>query len=162
MPFLSQEARKTRGMARLERAVLGMPEPKPSNRPNLFVIEGSQDNKVARITDRPSKMPQVATARALNEEDLIEPRIPRPPRTPKHVGGSVPRLISADRIDGSGHSRRRSSMPHRRWKAARKQGRELQARSRVMSPVALRIWSAGLLAAAGLGAGLLLAHLLHF
>jgi serine/threonine protein kinase len=161
MPFLSQEARKSRGMARLERAVLGLAEPKPSNRPNLFVIEGSQDNKVARITDRPSKMPQIAAARSLDEEDLIEPRIPRPPRTPKHVGGSVPRLIAADRIDG--HSRRRSSLPHhRRWRASRKHAREPLARVRTMSPVAVRIWSACLLAAAGLGAGLLLARLLHF
>jgi serine/threonine protein kinase len=162
MPFLSQEARKSRGMARLERAVLGMPEPKPSNRPNLFVIEGSHDNKVARITDRPSKVPQLAAARSLDEEDLIEPRIPRPPRTPKHVGGSVPRLIVADRVEGLGHSRRRSSLPQRRWKASRKQGREVLLRTRGMSPVAVRIWSAGLLAAAGLGAGLLLARLLHF
>jgi serine/threonine protein kinase len=161
MPFLSPDARKSRGMARLERAVLGMPEPKPSNRPNLFVIEGSHDNKVARITDRPSKMPQVATARSLDAEDLIEPRIPRPPRTPKHVGGSVPRLIAADRVDGSGHSRRRSSLPQRRWKASRK-NREGLARPRGLSPVAVRIWSACLLAAAGLGAGLLLARLLHF
>jgi serine/threonine protein kinase len=162
MPFLSPDARKTRGMARLERAVLGLAEPKPSNRPNLFVIEGSQDNKVARITDRPSKLPQVAAARSLAEEDLIEPRIPRPPRTPRHIGGSVPRLIAAGRIDDSGHSRRRSSLPHRRWKASRKKEREQLGRPKGMSPVALRIWSAGLLAAAGLGAGLLLAHLLHF
>ena len=75
----------------------------------------------------------------------------------------MPRLIAADRIDGLGHSRRRSSLPHRRWKASRKNGHgEALARPKAMSPVALRIWSASLLAAAGLGAGLLLARLLHF
>jgi hypothetical protein len=73
----------------------------------------------------------------------------------------VPRLIAADRVDGSGHSRRRSSLPQRRWKASRK-NREGLARPRGLSPVAVRIWSACLLAAAGLGAGLLLARLLHF
>jgi hypothetical protein len=160
MPFLSQEARRSRGMARLERAVLGIAEAKPSARPNLFVIEGSQERP--RNTDRPSRAPHAVAARPLEAEDLIDPRIPRPPRTPKHVGGSVPRLILADRKGGSGHARRRSSLPLRRWKASRKNGRGgALARSKGMSPVAVRLWSAGLLAAAGLGAGLLLARLLH-
>src|SRR6185295_19675408 len=56
MPFLSQEARRSRGMARLERAVLGLAETKTSVRPNLVLIDGSQD-KPARQTDRPSKAP---------------------------------------------------------------------------------------------------------
>jgi serine/threonine protein kinase len=160
MPFLSKEARKTRGMARLERAVLGL-ENKPSARPPLYVIEGSQE-KVAR-TDRPSRAPQPHAVRStLESDDLIEPRIPRPPRTPKHIGGSVPRLMAADRIDG-GH-RRKSSLTQRRWKASRAKHVRDKALTKVksMSPVSRRIWSAILLAAAGLGAGLLLAHLLHF
>lgn len=160
MPFLSNEARKSRGMARLERAVLGISDARPSARPNLFVIEGSQE-KPKRVTDRPSKAPANAL-RSLNSEDLIDPRIPRPPRTPKHFG-SVPRLMTADRTEGAGHHRRHSFHPLRRWKAARpKNTRTPPKASNGMSPVALRIWSAGLLAAAGLGAGLLLARLLHF
>ncbi len=161
MPFLSQEARKSRGMARLERAVLGLENPRPSARPNLFVIEGSQE-KVAR-TDRPSRAPGPQAVRALESEDLIEPRIPRPPRTPRHIGGSVPRLIAADKIDGL--HRRKSSLTHRRWKASRTkhaQGAAAKKPTKGISPVARRIWSAGLLAAAGLSAGLLLARLLHF
>jgi hypothetical protein len=161
MPFLSMEARKSRGMARLERAVLGISDARPSARPNLFVIEGSQE-KVTRITDRPSRVPQAATARSLDSDALIEPRIPRPPRTPKHFG-SVPRLMAADRIDGSSHQRRHSFHPLRRWKAARPKNTRKQPKPpKGISPVAMRIWSAGLLAAAGLGAGLLLARLLHF
>jgi len=162
MPFLSPEARKSRGMARLERAVLGIGESKPSARPNLFVIDGSQD-KVTRITDRPSRGPQGAASRSLDAEDLIEPRIPRPPRTPKYSAGSVPRLVAADR-DG-GRSRSRSSHPLRRWKASRLRhgrGEALTKQPRGMNPVVLRIWWAGLLAAMGIGAGLLLARLLHF
>jgi len=162
MPFLSQEARRSRGMARLERAVLGIGEQKPSNRPNLFVIEGAQD-KVAKISERPSRAP-LALAHSLNSEDLIEPRIPRAPRTPKHFG-SVPRLIAADRSDGPSLHRKHSFHPLRRWKASRpKHARHetTHRRSKALSPVAMRIWSAGLLAAAGLGAGLLLAKLLHF
>jgi serine/threonine protein kinase len=161
MPFLSQEARKSRGMARLERAVLGL-ENKPSARPNLFVIEGSQE-KAVRRTDRPSRAPQPQAVRpSLDSDDLIEPRIPRPPRTPKHVGGSVPRLLAADRIDGGRH--KKSSLSHRRWKAARAKNVRDNATKQVkgMNPVARRVWSAFLLAAAGLGAGLLLARLLHF
>ncbi len=163
MPFLSTEARKSRGMARLERAVLGLSDARPSARPNLFVIDGSQDkDNVTRITERPSRAPQAATARSLDSDALIEPRIPRPPRTPKHFG-SVPRLMAADRIESSNHHRRHSSHPLRRWKAARpKTSRKQTKPAKGMSPVAMRIWSAGLLAAAGLGAGLLLARLLHF
>jgi hypothetical protein len=52
-PFLSPEARRTRGMARLERAVLGLGEPrekgKPSVRPNLVLL----DRDGERTTDRP-------------------------------------------------------------------------------------------------------------
>jgi serine/threonine protein kinase len=171
MPFLSQEARKSRGMARLERAVLGIGEPRPSQRPNLIVIEGSQDNNVTRLSDRPSRAPAGASARSvegstrsLDAEDLIEPRIPRPPRTPRHFG-SVPRLIASERDRDSGHHRRRSSPPFRRWRASRHKYTRADALARPtkpMNPLARRIWSAGLLAAAGLGVGLLLARLLHF
>src|SRR6185295_2911115 len=49
MPFLSQEARRSRGMARLERAVLGINEPKQSVRPNLVLIEGTQDKSQERV-----------------------------------------------------------------------------------------------------------------
>ncbi len=157
MPFLSPEARRSRGMARLERAVLGITEPKkPSARPNLVLIEG---DKAVPSSDPP-------TNRQLNVEELLEPRIPRPPRTPQHFGSSAPRPAAADRGDRTergGRQRKRSLMPLRRWKAARMPASrsDLHAAMPAMSPLARRIWSAGLLAVAGLGAGLLLARLLH-
>jgi eukaryotic-like serine/threonine-protein kinase len=61
MPLLSGEARRSRGMARLERAVLG---PAPSGRANLVVIDGAR-----------------ASARGPEPEEKA-PEIPRPPRTP--------------------------------------------------------------------------------
>jgi serine/threonine protein kinase len=157
MPFLSPEARRSRGMARLERAVLGMSESKASARPNLVLVEGTQDKA------RPSKIPQ-PSGRALEEDDLVAPRIPRPPRTPNHMGASVPRGGGKEKNEGGRHSRRRSSMPPRRWKASRLKNANLtDARAKkAMSPLAMRLWSAGLLAVAGLGAGVLLGRLLHF
>src|SRR6266542_1252365 len=145
MPFLSPEARRSRGMARLERAVLGITEPKkPSARPNLVLIEG---DKAVPSSDPP-------TNRQLNVEELLEPRIPRPPRTPQHFGSSAPRPAAPaerDRPERGGRQRKRSLMPLRRWKAARPAAMRADAIEsiRAMSPLARRIWSAGLLAVAG-------------
>ena len=55
MPFLSPEARKSRGMARLEKAVLGA-----STRPNLVVIEGASRNPAAASNAPRSKIGYVA------------------------------------------------------------------------------------------------------
>jgi hypothetical protein len=65
MPFLSKEARKSRGMARLERACARHGRAQALRAPEPFVIDGNQE-KVARITDRPSRAPHGATARSLD------------------------------------------------------------------------------------------------
>jgi serine/threonine protein kinase len=171
MPFLSPEARRSRGMARLERAVLGLPEPKEkgSVRPNLVLIEGAQGEKAARHGESANKIQPTDSSRHLQPEDLLEPRIPRPPRTPKHIVSNLPRFSHADRHELGGRWRKRSraSLPLRRWRASQPTGSPDDRTSpptgsnRVMNPMIMRIWSAGLLAAAGLGAGLLLARLLH-
>jgi serine/threonine protein kinase len=167
MPFLSPEARRSRGMARLERAVLGLADPKEktSVRPNLVLIEGTQDTGV-RSADAPARRGSEAP-RALPAQDLLAPRIPRPPLTPE-LGDSHPRVSrGGGRAESGNRSRKRNSIGHRRWRASRhsigsrvSDLSSLQAAA--MNRVMRRIWSAGLLAAAGMGAGLLLGHLLHF
>jgi hypothetical protein len=169
MPFLSPEERRSRGMARLERAVLGLSEPteKVSVRPNLVLIEGAQDPNV-RSPDGSAKRAASEAPRALGAQDLMSPRIPRPPRTPE-LGEPRPQLSrGGSRGESGGRWRRRSTTgAHRRWRASRhsigtrtSDLSSLQAAA--MNRVMRRIWSAGLLAAAGMGAGLLLGHLLHF
>jgi len=164
-PFLSPEARRTRGMARLERAVLGLGEPrekeKPSVRPNLVLL----DRVGERTTDRPvrgavksSRPPRLAP------HELMEPRIPRPPRAPKHFMSHKPRHAGAERAPLRARARKYPSLPLRRWKAADSSGTPKKASSPPSgrSVIGLRLWSVGLVAAAGLSAGLLLARLLHF
>jgi hypothetical protein len=164
MPFLSPEARRSRGMARLERAVLGLGDArdKASVRPNLVLIEGAPD--------RPARMPVLDhgsdSPRHLNPEELTQPRIPRPPRSPKHLGSHMPTSISrSERPDASVRARRQPTLPLRRWRAARgpaavDRGGSL-AGARAWHPVAQHIGWAGLLALAGICLGLLLARLLH-
>lgn len=170
MPFLSPEARRSRGMARLERAVLGIAEPKEktSVRPNLVLIEGAQEMMMngGRALDG-AKRGVSDGPRALPTQDLLSPRIPRPPRTPE-IGDPRARGPRGNGRNESGNrGRKRNSTGHRRWRASRhsigtrtSDLSSLQAAA--MNRVMRRIWSAGLLAAAGMGAGLLLGHLLHF
>ena len=168
MPFLSPEARRSRGMARLERAVLGLSEPKEkiSVRPNLVLIEGMPEG-ANRTGDSPNKRGASEAPRALPAQDLLAPRIPRPPRTPEIADPRARPGRSAGRAEIGARWRKRNSGGHRRWRAARHSSgsrasdlSSLQAAA--MNRVMRRIWSAGLLAAAGMGAGLLLGHLLHF
>ena len=167
MPFLSPEARRSRGMARLERAVLGLSEPKEkiSVRPNLVLIEGAQDAAI-RTADSPVKRGASEAPRAMPAQDLLSPRIPRPPRTPE-IGEPRAQPARTGARGEPGGRRKRNSVGQRRWRASRHSIRSrtsdlssLQAAA--MNRVMRRIWSAGLLAAAGMGAGLLLGHLLHF
>ena len=156
-------------MARLERAVLGIAEPKEkaSVRPNLVLIEGAQDMVVNGRAFEGAKRGVSDAPRALPAHDLLSPRIPRPPRTPE-IGDPHPRVSRGNSRGESGNrGRKRNSMGHRRWRASRhsigtrtSDLSSLQAAA--MNRVMRRIWSAGLLAAAGMGAGLLLGHLLHF
>jgi serine/threonine protein kinase len=169
MPFLSPEARRSRGMARLERAVLGIAEPKEktSVRPNLVLIEGAQEMVVNGRAFDSAKRGASDAPRALPAHDLLSPRIPRPPRTPE-IADPRPRVSRGNsRAESGNRGRKRNSMGHRRWRASRhsigtrtSDLSSLQAAA--MNRVMRRIWSAGLLAAAGMGAGLLLGHLLHF
>ena len=167
MPFLSPEARRSRGMARLERAVLGLSEPKEklSVRPNLVLIEGASEAP-PRAADSPAKRGASEAPRVL-PQDLLQPRIPRPPRTPELTDPRGRFTRGAGRGESGGRSRKRNSVGHRRWRASRhsigsrvSDLSSLQAAA--MNRVMRRIWSAGLLAAAGMGAGLLIGHLLHF
>jgi serine/threonine protein kinase len=168
MPFLSPEARRSRGMARLERAVLGLSEPKEkiSVRPNLVLIEGTPE-AAARTAEGPVKRGASEAPRALPAQDLLSPRIPRPPRTPE-IGDPRPRLgRGTGRGEPGGRWRKRNSIGYRRWRTSRhsngSRNSELSSlQAKAMNRVMRRIWSAGLLAAAGMGAGLLLGHLLHF
>jgi serine/threonine protein kinase len=70
IPFLSPEARRSRGMARLEKAVLGdlTPQDRASGRPNLVLLD-------APASRRP----------------LPTPKIPRPPIAPEHFASQVER-----------------------------------------------------------------------
>jgi serine/threonine-protein kinase len=171
MPFLSPEARKSRGMARLEKAVMGT-----SARPNLVVIENTSASPGAQyISKSPivyeGRAPGPDSVRHINPEDLLEPRIPKAPRSPKHLGSNLPRFSRPARIELGPRPTRKSSLPLRKWKASQRPPVVVSGRmAPVVSPapppsakssLALQIWSAGLLAAAGLGAGLLLARLLH-
>jgi hypothetical protein len=168
MPFLSPEARRSRGMARLERAVLGLAEPKEkiSVRPNLVLIEGTTEG-LSRAGDGPVKRGASEAPRAIPAQDLLSPRIPRPPRTPE-LGDPRPRVgRGASRAEIGARWRKRNSGGHRRWRTSRhsmgSRASDLSSlQAAAMNRVMRRIWSAGLLAAAGMGAGLLLGHLLHF
>jgi serine/threonine protein kinase len=168
MPFLSPEARRSRGMARLERAVLGLePKEKLSVRPNLVLIDGVSE-QAARSPDGTAKRGTSEAPRVLPAEDLLSPRIPRPPRTPELTDPNArsPRGGSG-RGESGGRPRKRNSVGHRRWRASRHSidsgASDLSSlQAAAMNRVMRRIWSAGLLAAAGMGAGLLLGHLLHF
>jgi serine/threonine-protein kinase len=168
MPFLSPEARRSRGMARLERAVLGLSEPKEkaSVRPNLVLIEGTPDTALPSA-DAPVKRGTSEMPRAMPAQDLVAPRIPRPPRTPQLEESRDQPSRGAGRGETSSRSRKRHSFGNRRWRSSRHSMglrtsdlSSLQAAA--MNRVMRRIWSAGLLAAAGMGAGLLLGHFLHF
>jgi len=167
MPFLSPEARRSRGMARLERAVLGLSEPKEkiSVRPNLVLIEGTPDGAL-RPGDAPAKRSTSEAPRGLPSQDLLSPRIPRPPRTPE-LGDPRAHLPRTGRQEPGARWRKRNSVGHRRWRTSRhalaSRTSDLSSlQAAAMNRVMRRIWSAGLLAAAGMGAGLLLGHLLHF
>jgi eukaryotic-like serine/threonine-protein kinase len=177
MPFLSPEARRSRGMARLERAVLGKSEARANAgaRGNVVIIGPKSERGGSRsrppeprveLEDLPrrapgpsgassgskSQRPASAGARRLDPADLIEPRIPRPPRTPEHFASAMP--VEEPTIPPA-----RVRLPRRRSNHARQRTRlHLKTKSR---PERLGIW-AGLLAAASLGAGLILAHFLHF
>jgi serine/threonine protein kinase len=168
MPFLSPEARRSRGMARLERAVLGLSEPKEklSVRPNLVLIEGASEAP-ARIVDAPTKRSASEAPRPVPAQDLLEPRIPRPPRTPELTDPRGRFSRGSGRGESASRSRKRNSVGHRRWRASRhsigSRASDLSSlQAAAMNRVMRRIWSAGLLAAAGMGAGLLIGHLLHF
>jgi serine/threonine protein kinase len=168
MPFLSPEARRSRGMARLERAVLGLSEPKEklSVRPNLVLIEGASEAP-ARIVDAPTKRSASEAPRQVPAQDLLEPRIPRPPRTPELTDPRGRFSRGSGRGESASRSRKRNSVGHRRWRASRhsigSRASDLSSlQAAAMNRVMRRIWSAGLLAAAGMGAGLLIGHLLHF
>jgi len=175
MPFLSPEARRSRGMARLEKAVLGA-----SARPNLVVIEGASRSPAAEYASRSpvssegsQRAPGPESIRHMNPEDLLEPRIPKAPRYPKHLGSNLPRFSRPDRLERGPRPQKRSSLPLRKWKASQPVLSQPTVSEQVVhvspappplastSSLSLQIWSAGLLAAAGLGAGLLLARLLH-
>jgi serine/threonine protein kinase len=168
MPFLSPEARRSRGMARLERAVLGLSEPKEktSVRPNLVLIDGTQEG-VLRSAEGGTKRSASEAARGVPTQDLLAPRIPRPPRTPE-IGEPRPRVRGGGgRGELGARLRKRNSAGHRRWRASRhsltSRASDLSSlQAAAMNRVMRRIWSASLLAAAGMGAGLLLGHLLHF
>jgi serine/threonine-protein kinase len=168
MPFLSPEARRSRGMARLERAVLGISEPKEktSVRPNLVLIEGTPEAAL-RSSESASKRSASEAARGFPAQDFLAPRIPRPPRTPE-IGEPRPRVSrGGSRGEIGARWRKRNSVGHRRWRASRhsmtSRASDLSSlQAAAMNRVMRRIWSAGLLAAAGMGAGLLLGHLLHF
>jgi serine/threonine protein kinase len=169
MPFLSPEARRSRGMARLERAVLGLSEPKEktSVRPNLVLIDGTQEAVLRSAEGGPRRSPSEA-ARGVASQDLLAPRIPRPPRTPE-IGDPRPRGSrgGGGRGELGARLRKRNSVGHRRWRASRhsltSRTSDLSSlQAAAMNRVMRRIWSASLLAAAGMGAGLLLGHLLHF
>jgi serine/threonine-protein kinase len=161
-PFMSPEARRTRGMARLERAVLGLQETrdkeKPSVRPNLVLIDRTE-----RSSERPLRSSGKSSPPRLSPHELVEPRIPKAPRAPQHFLSHKPRN-SPERTTGQRiRSRKHPSLPLRRWKAARTSS--IPAKSDQPAPrsiAGLRLWSAGLVAAVGLSAGLLLARLLHF
>jgi serine/threonine protein kinase len=168
MPFLSPEARRSRGMARLERAVLGLPEPKEkvSVRPNLILIEGTQEGS-PRMADGSAKRGASEAPRPVPTQDLVSPHIPRPPRTPEIGAPRGHFSRSGNRAEsGAGRWRKRNSIGHRRWRASRhsiSRASDLSSlQAAAMNRVMRRIWSACLLAAAGMGAGLLLGHLLHF
>jgi len=77
------------GLARLERAVLGMGEQKPSNvEKTMFVIEGAQD-KVAKISERPTE-PRLPSL--IRSTPRISNRAEDPPRTPHaQTFGRLPR-----------------------------------------------------------------------
>ena len=168
MPFLSPEARRSRGMARLERAVLGLSEPKEktSVRPNLVLIDGAE--AALRLAEGQTKRSPSEAARGVQSQDLLAPRIPRPPRTPE-ISNPQPRVArgGGGRGELGGRWRKRNSGGHRRWRASRhsltSRASDLSSlQAAAMNRVMRRIWSASLLAAAGMGAGLLLGHLLHF
>ena len=161
-PFMSPEARRTRGMARLERAVLGLQETKdnrPSVRPNLVLLDRSPE----RSSERPLRSSGKSSPPRLAPHELVDPRIPKAPRAPKHFLSHKPRT-SPERTTGQRlRSRKYPSLPLRRWKAAPTSS--IPAKSEREAPrkiAGLRLWSAGLVAMAGLSAGLLLARLLHF
>jgi serine/threonine protein kinase len=164
-PFLSPEARRTRGMDRLERAVLGLGEArekeKTSVRPNLVLL----DRTLERNSDRPPRSPgkSASSPPRLAPHELVEPRIPKAPRAPKHFMSHKPRQSGPERGGQRVRSRKHPSLPLRRWKAARTSSVPAKSeRSAPRSIAGLRLWSAGLVAMAGLSAGLLLARLLHF
>jgi serine/threonine protein kinase len=167
MPFLSPEARRSRGMARLERAVLGLdPKEKLSVRPNLVLIDGANE-QAARSPEATAKRGASEAPRVLPAQDLLSPRIPRPPRTPELTDPHARPARGGGRNEPGGRSRKRNSVGHRRWRASRhsmgSSASDLSSlQAAAMNRVMRRIWSAGLLAAAGMGAGLLLGHLLHF
>jgi serine/threonine protein kinase len=171
MPFLSPEARRSRGMARLERAVLGLSEPrdKASIRPNLVLIEGAGERTPRPVvSERTSEAP-----RQLNAQELMQPRIPRPPRSPKHLASHMPTAaVAISESPGTGvRARRQPSLPLRRWRAARVEGAAVAAagpapaatvkQSSAWQPLALGVGWAALLAIAGVCLGLVLARLLH-
>jgi serine/threonine protein kinase len=164
-PFMSPEARRTRGMARLERAVLGLAEgrekEKPSVRPNLVLLDRTE-----RTSERPvrgSGNRSASSPPRLAPHELVEPRIPKAPRAPKHFMSHQPRQSRADRAPQRLKARKYPSLPLRRWKAAQPSSAPSKStRSQPRSVMGLRLWSASLLAMAGLSAGLLLARLLHF
>ena len=167
MPFLSPEARRSRGMARLERAVLGANEPKPKpGKANLVVVsnKGEGDARGPNLDlEYPGPRAQGAmmpdsNGRGLRPEELLEPRIPKPPRTPRQVApphSTDDGLIAPVRVRLPNSSRRRSNRV--RYRAHKSE----KAHARPPRPSAFNL-VAGLLAAAGVAAGLLLAHFLHF
>jgi serine/threonine protein kinase len=177
MPFLSPEARRSRGMARLERAVLGKSDSKANPGANVVIIgakgessralEGSSRPRVdleeipiramspggTNLRER-SDRPISSSGRRLDPADLIEPRIPRPPRTPKHFASARP-------ADEDAIAPARVRLPPTRRRSTRVRQR-LRLQEKVKSPPGRWTMWAGLLAAASLGAGLLIAHFLHF
>ena len=176
MPFLSPEARKSRGMARLEKAVLGA-----SVRPNLVVIERTSRNPAAEYASRSpiafegsQRAPGPESMRHMNPEDLLEPRIPKAPRYPKHLGSNLPRFSRPDRLERVGpRPQKRSSLPLRKWKASQPvlTHPTVSEQAPLVSPAPPPLASSSLWRCRfgrpgssrprGSGAGLLLARLLH-
>lgn len=204
-PFLSPDARRSRGLARLERVVHAMSGSPPriavGGRPKVYVVDtsspagadgsglpGQGARPLWHNSDRSSQPEQggarplwasshkpwaepadapLVPAERLTPDDLVSPKIPGPPRAPRHVGVESHRAARSGRKGQSGASAaaaRRSSADEPpdppAPRAEHGQGK--------LEPSGLRFsatqwnWSLVVLAIGGVVLGLTLAHLLHW